>query len=83
MEIKRGALVAIVGDVGSGKSSVFNSFLGEMIIDQGNKPELILNGDIAYVSQKPWIQNDTLKNNILFGNPYIKSKLEEVLSVCC
>lgn len=33
-------------------------------------PQIRVNGTIAYASQIPWIMNDTIKNNILFGLPY-------------
>jgi len=34
------------------------------------KTEVCINGSIAYCSQVPWMMNETVKNNILFGKPY-------------
>jgi ABC-type multidrug transport system fused ATPase/permease subunit len=68
IEVKKGELVAVIGGYGSGKTSLVESFLGEMD-NQGNS-NLTINGTIAYASQVPWIMNDTIKNNILFGRPY-------------
>ena len=49
--IERGSFVAIVGDVGSGKSSLIQSILGEMIYDEtSQKPHIGIGGSIAYVS---------------------------------
>lgn len=40
------------------------------------------NGTIAYVSQQAWIQNATLKDNILFGKPYNKKTYDRVVEAC-
>lgn len=79
MEAKKGSLVAIVGSVGSGKSSIFSAFLGEMERISG---VVNTNGTIAYVSQQAWIQNATLKENILFGKPYNKAIYDKVVEAC-
>jgi len=42
--------------------------------------EITINGTIAYCSQVPWIMNDTVKNNILFGKDYNKIKYEEAIT---
>ena len=34
------------------------------------KSSVQINGNIAYADQRPWIMNDTVKNNILFGEPF-------------
>ena len=62
--MKPGELVAIVGHVGSGKSSLVSAVLGEMEKESGY---VGLKGSVAYVPQQAWIQNATLKDNILFG----------------
>ncbi len=56
-------LIAIVGPVGSGKSSLISSILGEMVKIDG---ESRVAGTISYCSQTPWIQNLTLQQNVLF-----------------
>lgn len=77
--IKRGLSTAIVGPVGSGKSSLISAFLGEMEKLSG---EINVDGKIAYVPQQAWIQNATLQDNILFGRPYNKKLYEQVLHAC-
>merc|ERR1719489_112505 len=64
INIKPGELVAIVGHVGCGKSSLISAMLGEMEKQEGY---VGLRGSVAYVPQQAWIQNATLKENILFG----------------
>jgi len=67
-EAKRGQLIAIIGSVGVGKSSLAAALLGEMNIADYSK--LRLNGRLAYMSQKAWIRNTSVRNNILFGLPF-------------
>jgi len=59
-----GEFVAIVGEVGSGKTSLLKAILGEM---QKVSGELRVEGSVAYFGQDPFIMNDTVKGNILFG----------------
>lgn len=69
----------MVGSVGSGKSSLIAAFLGEMDKISGKVNSY---GSIAYVSQQAWIQNATLKDNILFGLPLNAELYENVLEAC-
>ena len=69
--------------MGSGKSSLFYSILGEMKYHDYNLPEVTINGDIAYIPQKPWIMNQTVKNNILLGSSYNQKKYKEALKYSC
>ncbi|KAK0397409.1 hypothetical protein QR680_002116 [Steinernema hermaphroditum] len=79
ISIPSGSLVAVVGSVGSGKSSLLNAFLGEMNKLRGT---VCVNGSIAYVPQQAWIQNLSLKSNILFNHSYDPDKYARALSVC-
>ena len=74
---------SIINSVGSGKSSLFNSMMGEMIYDKSNPPSIRLNGSVAYVSQKPWIINANVRDNILFGRPFDKKTYQEALRTSC
>ncbi|KAK7356408.1 hypothetical protein VNO80_15679 [Phaseolus coccineus] len=79
LEINKGELTAIVGTVGSGKSSLLASILGEM---HKNSGKIQVCGSIAYVAQTSWIQNGTIEENILFGLPMNRQKYNEVIRVC-
>ncbi|KAJ0404942.1 hypothetical protein P43SY_005941 [Pythium insidiosum] len=79
LEIQRGELVVVHGSVGCGKSSLCAAMLGEMTKQAGR---VVVSGDVAYCSQQPWIQNLTLRDNILFGHPFDAAKYERVLSAC-
>ncbi|XP_022835137.1 multidrug resistance-associated protein 1 isoform X2 [Spodoptera litura] len=79
LHVPRGSLVAIVGAVGSGKSSLLSALLGEMNKISGR---VNTTGSIAYVPQQAWIQNATLQDNILFGKPLDKHKYNNVIDMC-
>ena len=70
----KGCLVGVCGAVGSGKSSLLSAVLGQMILERGR---VMVDGDFAYVSQQAWIINCTLRENILFGEPFDGEKLVE------
>ncbi|XP_068610353.1 ATP-binding cassette sub-family C member 3 [Brachionichthys hirsutus] len=77
--VPQGSLLAVVGQVGCGKSSLISALLGEMEKLEG---EVSIRGSVAYVPQQAWIQNATLRDNILFGNPYNEQKYSCVLEAC-
>ena len=79
IKIPKGSLTAIVGTVGSGKSSLLSALLGELHKVQGR---VNTNGRIAYVPQQAWIQNSTLKENITFCQDDDKQKYEQVIESC-
>lgn len=77
--MKKGELVAIVGSVGAGKSSLLSGIMGEMHKQSGY---MNTQGSMAYVAQQAWIQNATLKNNILFGSELDEAKYQGILDAC-
>ena len=78
--IPKGALVAVVGRVGSGKTSFVSSLVGEMTKNAG---VVMVNGSMSLSAQQAWLVNDTVRGNILFGKPYDEKKYQEILKVCC
>ncbi|EGT49215.1 hypothetical protein CAEBREN_16379 [Caenorhabditis brenneri] len=79
MTAPRNSLIAVVGKVGSGKSSLLQALLGEMGKLKGR---IGVNGRVAYVPQQPWIQNMTLRDNITFGRPFDRKRYDQVLYAC-
>ncbi|XP_077284669.1 multidrug resistance-associated protein 1-like [Arctopsyche grandis] len=77
--IPSGSLVAVVGSVGSGKTSLLSAFLGEMDKRSGRVNTY---GSIAYVGQQAWIQNATLQDNILFGSQMNRNTYESIINAC-
>ncbi|OXB64192.1 hypothetical protein ASZ78_002114 [Callipepla squamata] len=79
VSIPEGSLVAVVGQVGSGKSSFLSALLGEMEKLEGSVHR---RGSVAYLAQQAWIQNGSLQENILFGTNLNRSYYELVLESC-
>jgi len=79
LQIKKKNLVAIVGQVGCGKSSILSAILGDM---EKIKGSVNTYGSIAYVPQQAWIQNSTLKQNILFTKDYNENYYNKVIDAC-
>eukprot|EP00124_Ichthyophonus_hoferi_P005008 Ihof_evm1s639 gene=Ihof_evmTU1s639 len=73
------SLTAVVGRVGSGKSSLCTAILGCLAKVQGH---VIVNGRFAYVAQQAWIQNATVRDNILLGEPYDEERYNRVVEAC-
>ncbi|KAL5549603.1 hypothetical protein UlMin_004834 [Ulmus minor] len=74
-----GMKVAVCGTVGSGKSSLLSSILGEIPKISGT---VKLCGTKAYVAQSPWIQSGKIEENILFGKEMDREKYLRVLQAC-
>ncbi|ESN92614.1 hypothetical protein HELRODRAFT_95925 [Helobdella robusta] len=79
MKVKHGQLVAIVGPVGSGKSTLLSAILGET---QKLSGSVNVNEKMAYVAQQAWIQNLTLRDNILFSERYDQARYDDVIEGC-
>lgn len=81
-DCKEGEFVAIVGGVGSGKSSLLNTILGEVRQLRGHA---VVKGNLAYFSQIPYIMNSTVRENILFShiNESFDDQLYQRAIKCC
>ncbi|KAK0158239.1 hypothetical protein PV328_009270 [Microctonus aethiopoides] len=79
INIKAGQLIAVVGQVGAGKSSLLNVILKELQINCG---KMLLPNKIAYASQEPWLFAGSVRQNILFGRPMDYRKYDQVIKVC-
>ncbi|KAI8918715.1 P-loop containing nucleoside triphosphate hydrolase protein [Entophlyctis helioformis] len=79
LTIPRGKLVAVVGTVGSGKSSLLNALIGEMKRVSGT---VSFSGSLGYAPQQAWIQNASVKDNILFGLPYDEARYLATIRDC-
>uniref|UniRef100_A0A8C1XCW9 ATP-binding cassette, sub-family C (CFTR/MRP), member 8 n=1 Tax=Cyprinus carpio TaxID=7962 RepID=A0A8C1XCW9_CYPCA len=82
IKIPFGQLTMIVGQVGCGKSSLLLAALGEMQKISGTVIWNRKRGAVAYASQKPWLLNTTLAENITFEMPLIKQRYRAVIEAC-
>ena len=107
LKIFKGEFICIIGEVGSGKSSLIHALLGDMIyvdpqtleefsqitLDDktrdilcerslANRDIVKLGGSVGLVQQTPWIQNMTIRDNILFGLPLDEDRYNRVIEAC-
>ncbi|XP_046426049.1 ATP-binding cassette sub-family C member 4-like isoform X3 [Neodiprion fabricii] len=92
LEVKNRCSCALVGPVGSGKSSLLHLILGELTVGAGKlsfftgkeSEAEITSRDIrvSYASQDPWLFSASIRDNILFGLPYEKKRYQEVTEAC-
>lgn len=81
-EIGRNELVAVIGGVGSGKTSLLAALAGDMRRTDG---ETVLGASRAFCPQYAWIQNSTLRDNIVFGKemdrPWYKKVIKAYVTI--
>ncbi|XP_021376611.1 multidrug resistance-associated protein 4-like isoform X5 [Mizuhopecten yessoensis] len=79
VEVGHGKLLAVIGPVGAGKSSLLMSVLKEIPLSEG---KVTVKGRIAYVSQQAWVFSASLRQNIVFGGVFDNKKYNRVLKAC-
>ncbi|XP_046373552.2 ATP-binding cassette sub-family C member 4-like isoform X2 [Haliotis rufescens] len=79
LNIKKGELMAVVGTVGSGKTSLLLALLGEFPYQQG---QITLHGSVGYAAQQSWVFSGSVKQNILFGDQYDFKRYDTVVEAC-
>lgn len=80
LNIKTGDKVMFFGPVGCGKSTLLRAVLGEAKPTAGRIT--LSTRSIAYCSQVPWIQNETIQSNIIGGKPFNEARYNKVVYVC-
>ncbi|XP_054066672.1 multidrug resistance-associated protein 1 isoform X1 [Rissa tridactyla] len=79
LTVPQGSLLAVVGQVGAGKSSLLSALLGELEKTDGC---VTVKGTAAYVPQQAWIQNASVEDNILFGKEMDETWFNRVIDAC-
>ncbi|GLC72909.1 hypothetical protein PLESTF_001308600 [Pleodorina starrii] len=78
-DVRPGQVVAVVGRIAAGKSSLVQAILGNMVKEHGSQQ---VGGRISYVPQNPWLQNLSIRDNVLFGEAWDENKYEAVIESC-
>ncbi|KAH9016830.1 hypothetical protein EDB85DRAFT_700652 [Lactarius pseudohatsudake] len=82
---KRGCFNLIIGPTGSGKTSLLMALLGEMHFVPTSPDSwyhLPREGGVSYAAQESWVQNETVRDNILFGAAYDEERYNKVIYQC-
>lgn len=79
IDFVEGGLNVVTGPSGSGKSTLLMGILGETLLESGS---VKCPKDIAYASQSPWLQNETIRENILFNSSFEQVRYDRVIEAC-
>ncbi|KAM5199046.1 ATP-binding cassette sub-family C member 6 isoform 2-T2 [Hipposideros larvatus] len=79
LTVPQGCLLAVVGPVGAGKSSLLSALLGELSKVEGS---VSIKGSVAYVPQEAWVQNTSVVENVCFRQELDSPWLDRVLEAC-
>ncbi|KAF3993697.1 hypothetical protein FT663_01110 [Candidozyma haemuli var. vulneris] len=82
LTVNSGDFVVITGVIGSGKTSLLNAMAGFMKLTNPGVGSIEVNKELLLCSA-PWIQNATVRQNILFGRPMDRQRYKAVLKACC
>lgn len=107
LTIRKGEFVCVIGEIGSGKSSLLSAMLGDMLyfddemvrqfsnayIDEDTRRHINtlssrfsgvvkFGGSVSFVQQVPWIQNMTIRDNVVFGEPFDEQKYKRTIQMC-
>lgn len=79
LEVGRNELIAVIGTVGCGKSSLLSALAGDMRVTEG---KVRMSTTRSFCPQYAWIQNTSVRNNILFGKDYDETWYNQVVDAC-
>eukprot|EP00624_Nannochloropsis_granulata_P007188 evm.model.NODE_6679_length_19313_cov_19.735516.5 len=85
LRVAPGELVVVVGPVGAGKSTLLHSLVGDTVqVNERTGAGWKVQGKVALVEQTPWVQNTTIRDNIVFGAEfgYDQEIFREVVRRC-
>lgn len=79
VSVARGELLVVVGTVGAGKTSLLMALMRELLPEAGHAS---VRGSIGYAPQEAWILDASVRDNIVFGEPFEQSRYDTTISVC-
>ncbi|XP_021924384.1 multidrug resistance-associated protein 7 isoform X3 [Zootermopsis nevadensis] len=78
-----GQFIGVMGAVGTGKSSLLSALLAELNKESGIIALSDLDKGFGFVTQQPWLQRGTIRENILFGKSFEHNKYKSIIEACC
>ncbi len=81
--LKKGEVIAVLGPVASGKSTLIQSLLQQCASSDKTSITMARGAKLSYAAQTPFILSTTVRENILFGLPFERDRYEKVLDACC
>ncbi|XP_046426432.1 ATP-binding cassette sub-family C member 4-like isoform X2 [Neodiprion fabricii] len=83
LQFDKGKLYAVIGMVGAGKSSLLSVLLGELPLSETKEfSDVIVKGSLSYAGQDAWVFGATVRQNIIFGQPYERQRYHRVTKAC-
>ncbi|KAK7867419.1 hypothetical protein R5R35_003843 [Gryllus longicercus] len=79
VSVRSGSLAAVVGPVGSGKSSLLQAVLGELPPLEG---DVEVRGRVSFAGREAWVFAGTVRQNVLFGQPLERARYDAVMRAC-
>jgi ABC-type multidrug transport system fused ATPase/permease subunit len=79
LEVGRNELLAVIGTVGCGKSSLLSALAGDMRVTEG---KVRMGTSRSFCPQYAWIQNASVRDNVLFGKKYDEAWYNQVIDAC-
>lgn len=79
LEVVPGTLCAVIGQVGSGKSTILSAIVNDLELDDGS---LTINGSLSYAPQQPWLFEGSIRRNIVFIEQWDEQRYRDVCRVC-
>ncbi|CAG9856502.1 unnamed protein product [Phyllotreta striolata] len=80
--VNKGEFIGVIGPVGSGKSSLLAAILGELSRESGSISIKHIDTGFAFASQQTWLRRGTIRDNILFGQPFEETKYKSIIAAC-
>eukprot|EP00986_Skeletonema_menzelii_P001791 scaffold489_cov80-Skeletonema_menzelii.AAC.3 len=79
----RGEVLAVVGPIASGKSTLIQGLLGDVQSSKKTSISMASGSNLSYAAQTPFILSTTVRENITFGSPFDRDRYDRVLDACC
>ena len=78
LRVARGTVTAVVGGVGSGKTTLVEAALGRVAVSSGS---VAADASVGYAPQDPFVASGTVRENVLLGRPYDAAAFDDAVRI--